>query len=185
MKLATVVIAAVACALVTVEVSAVDELVSGKVTVIRPGTLAKFVSRSTQQPGQMPFTLPMPGSTGDPTINGATLTYADVGGMAGSATYALDASGWKGLGSPPGSRGYRYKGRDDAVDLNPKGTCRSVRIGGTVIKGVCRDDVPFSTPFGDAESVVLEMGSGSGSLRYCAEFGGEETKNDTEAMQRR
>ena len=52
---------------------------------------------------------------------------------AGSTTFTLNAAGWKGLGKPAGSKGYKYKGKSD-----PGGACGSVLIKSTVIKAVCK-----------------------------------------------
>jgi hypothetical protein len=182
MKFATAVVAALWC-LVPSDAPALDELISGKSTTVRPGRLARFVSRSGQQPGGTPFVLPIQGFTSDPTVHGATLTFADVGGAGGTATFVLDASGWTRVGVP-GSESYRYRGRDDTVDPDPHGACRSVQISGTVIKGACKAP-SLSTPFTASETVVLRLGTGFGARRYCAEFGGVERKNDAEAMRRR
>ncbi|HWP65556.1 MAG TPA: PQQ-dependent sugar dehydrogenase [Candidatus Limnocylindria bacterium] len=53
-----------------------------------------------------------PARLGDPTVLGATLEVAGTGvGDGDTGPLALDAGRWKGLGSPPGARGYRYLDR--------------------------------------------------------------------------
>jgi len=184
MRPVTALTGALVFAVVTAQASATDELIPGEVTVVKAGRLARFVSRSRLHFGDAPFTLPTLGSVDDPTVNGAALMFTDVGLVAGSVTYALDASGWRALGDPPGSRGYRYRGKDDTADPNPGGSCRTVLLKDTVIKASCTVGVTLSTPFADAESIVLGMGAGTTSARYCAEFGGEEKRSDALVMKR-
>ncbi len=178
-----------ATALLTQSALAQDVNISGRVHTVKPSKLVKFVSKSKQQPGQAVFALPAPGGGSDPTIGGATLSFEDVGNAANGASYILDATGWTGLGNPAGSKGYRYKGKDDAVDPNPKGTCRVVLVKEKVIKAVCKDDgfgnVPLTTPFVGADSIVLALPVGSAASRYCAEFGGDEAKNTDKLMKRK
>ena len=155
-----------------------DMPISAKVTVVKPGKLAKLVSKSDTG-----FTLPAPGSAEDPTLHGATLTFFDTDLFgAGSASFTLDASGWAGLGQPAGQKGYRYKGQDDLSG----GACASVLIKGSVIKAVCKGaEVTLTPPFANTEGVLLGMPAGTASsLRYCAELGGTEKKNDAKVMKR-
>jgi hypothetical protein len=104
------------------------------------------------------------------TLFGATLRFEDLGLFGGSANFTLDASGWTGLGSPAGAAGYKYKGKNDALDPNPKGTCRVVLLTADTIKAVCKDDglggVPLTTPFAGSSSVQLKLPDST----YCAEF---------------
>lgn len=184
MRTSTSWIVLILCAIVPARAAAVDELVSARSALVIPGKVATFSSQARQQPGGAPFALPAPGSADDPTLHGAKLSFADVGLVGGSVQYALDASGWRALGTPPGASGYRYRGRDDVVDPNPKGTCRSVILRTDSIRAVCRDDVPLTTPFGDAATVVLAMGSAP-TFRYCAELGGDETRNGASSLKRK
>ncbi len=171
----------VAIVLVALPCVAVDVPIPGRVTVVKPGKITKFVSKSDTQ-----FVLPSPGSGDDPTLSGADLRFFDLhpfGG--GEATYGLDASGWKGLGNPPGSKGYKYRGSEDVLDPDPKGTCRVVVLKERTIKAVCKGDaVTLSTPFAGREEILLGIPAGSASLRYCAEFGGAEKRNDDRSLKR-
>ena len=82
---------------------ATDVMTPGRVSIIKPGKLAKFVAKPVTP---ALFSLPAPNSAGDPTTAGAgggagSLQVFDtvlVG--AGENTYALPAAGWKGLGNP-------------------------------------------------------------------------------------
>ncbi len=165
-------------------VLAVDNPIPGKVTVVKAGKLIKFVSKSKPiEPATFP--LPAPGSADDPTVSGAELRVFDRFGAGGDVTFNLDNSGWTGLGDPPGSSGYKYKGKDDTSDPDPKGTCRIVLIKEKVIKGVCKGaSVTLTTPFGGPEEIILGIPAGSAAFRYCAEFGGEEKRNDSKTMKR-
>jgi hypothetical protein len=91
---------------------AADVLISGKISIAKPGKLAKFVSKSATG-----FTLPVPSSPDDPTTAGAELSFfdADLNG-AGSATFTLGAAGWTGLGNPAGSKGYSTRAPATAPD---------------------------------------------------------------------
>lgn len=173
-----------ACALVVVGWTAtalgVDVPIPAKVTVVKAAKLAKFVSKSATG-----FTLPSPGSAEDPTTAGAELSFFDTDADgAGSATFTLDASGWTGLGNPPGTSGYKYRGKDD---VTAGGACASVQIKGSVIKAVCKGtEVTLQPPFAASEGILLALPAGTtAALRYCAELGGTETKNDATAMKRK
>jgi hypothetical protein len=158
-----------------------DELVPGDLVLVKSASLVRFLAKSRPPLGDAPFTLPVAGSADDPTVNGATFSVTDVGLVAGSAQYLLGASGWRALGTPPGSRGYRYRG---TYDTNPEETCRSVRLKDTLVKASCNANVPLSTPFADAATVVLGLGTDGTSMRYCAEFAGDEQQNDSLTMKR-
>ena len=117
---------------------AVDVPIPAKVAVVKPAKLAKLVSKSATG-----FTLPSPGSPADPTTGGAELRFFDTAAAgAGSAVFVLDHSGWTGLGQPPGSAGYKYKGKDDVTG----NACTSVQIKGSVIKAVCKGNQVTLTP---------------------------------------
>jgi hypothetical protein len=70
------------------------------------------------------------------------------------------------------------------TDSDPRGTCR-VTLRQRRIRAACKIDGSLSTPISDAESIVLALGVPAMPLRYCAEFGGEEKRNDTLVMRRR
>ena len=153
-----------------------DELIPGKVVVIKSGKLAKFVAKP---PTGMTFNLP--GMNNFPSAEGATLRIFDtLPGGAGDVTFNLDDSGWTALGNPPGSKGFKYKGsKASPVDL----VCKVVLIKPTVIKGVCKGALAFTTPFSGNVGVILT--AGTDSKRYCAEYGGENKKNDAKLTKRK
>jgi hypothetical protein len=150
--------------------TAVDNLIPGKIGIVKPTKLAKFVSKGT-------FTLP----TGPdaPTTIGGSLAYFDtIFSPAGGETHLLPQSRWIGLGNPPGTKGYKYKGSGSAGDA-----CKVVLIKTTVIKGVCKgSDVTITPPLAGNLGVVLSCGLGT---RYCAEFGGTPIKNQAGLFKRK
>lgn len=166
--------------------AAADLLLPGKIVVVKGAKLVKSVSKSSLPPGT-PFSLPNPGSADDPTLNGALLEFFDTSSPGGgAASFALDASGWSGLGNPPGNGGYKYKGKNDAFDPDPKGTCKIVLIKEKVFKATCKgSSVTLTTPFAGDVGVVLGIPAGSAALRYCARYGGVTGKHDDTILKRK
>lgn len=156
--------------------------ISGKVSVTKTEKLAKFVSKS-----DVGFVLPAPGSPEDPTIGGAEIQFFDTAAPgAGHVTLALDASGWQGLGKPAGSKGYKYKGVKDLLDPEPKGTCKVVLLKEKVIKAVCRGvAVSLTTPFAASTGITIALPETGPTMTFCAEFGGDEKKNDAKVTTRK
>lgn len=113
--------------------------------------------------------VPMPSAANDPTLAGAALSVFDTAPSATvPITFSLPAAGWKGLGVPAGSKGFRYKG--DIGD-----PCRTVLLRPTTIKALCKRDRPLDMPFRGEVGVVLTVGEAS--KRYCASFGGSVVRN--------
>jgi len=160
--------------------SGVDLAIPGKAVVVQSRKLAKFKAKGT-------FSLPAPGGANDPTLVGADFRAFDTDEPgAGTTNFALDSSGWVGLGDPPGSTGYKYKGRDDITDADPKGTCKVVLLKERIIKAVCKGSaVTLVTPFAASTGIRLGIPAGSASLRYCATFGGEESDNSAKLTKRK
>jgi hypothetical protein len=128
--------------------------------------------------------LPSPGSPEDPTVGGAMLHFFDLGEEAGEAAFELDASGWKGLGKPAGSKGWKYSGRKDTADPEPG--CRSVVLKGKSLKATCKGAaVTLTPPFAGAAAGTLGFPSGTASTSYCAVFGGDDKKNDDAGLKRK
>jgi hypothetical protein len=152
------------------------DLLPGRITVIKPSTLAKFVAKPVT--GDT-FALP----TVDPVAVGGTLRVFDVATTAGDDTYPLPTGGtpplgWKGLGIPAGAKGYKYKGAG-----TPGDPCKIVLVKETVIKGVCRGaGMALTPPFTGDVGVILTLG---GTDRYCARFGGDVVKNDPTLTKRK
>lgn len=165
-------------ALFATAVSALDVPIPAKVVLVKPAKLAKFVAKSDSG-----FALPAPMSGEDPTTAGAELSFFDTDSPgAGSATFTLGAAGWTGLGTPAGSKGYKYKGKHDS----PGAACSTALLKDSVIKAVCKGSaVTLTTPFAATAGIVLAIPAGTtAARRYCAEALGVETKNDATGMKR-
>jgi hypothetical protein len=150
---------------------ATDELVGGKILVVKAGKLVKLVAKGT---------FVIPGVADDPTFNGGAFRVFDTvtfpGGGAGDHTFNLAAGGWVSLGD----KGFKYKGKNVGDEV-----CKIVLIKTNVLKAVCKGlpaDIPFVTPFNGPAGVIISSGA---SQRYCLEFGGEEKKNDVKLMKRK
>lgn len=157
---------------------ALDITIPAKVGLIKPGKLAKLVSKSPTS-----FTLPTAGGAQDPTLGGAELTLFDtVLEGAGTVTVTLGSAGWSGLGNPAGSKGYKYKGKDD-----PGSPCSVVLIKEKVIKAICKGTAVALTPPFDGDlgiNVAIPAGT-TAALRYCAVLGGTDLKNDATQLKRK
>lgn len=152
-----------------------DELMPGRVVIVKQGKVAKFVSKPATG-----GSFDLPDVTNDPTVEGGTLNMFDPHPFGpASNSYALPATGWTGLGNPAGSKGYRYRGAGSAGD-----PCRLVLVKDGVVKAVCKGaGVTMATPFLAEVGIVLTVGTDS--KRYCAVFGGTEARNDASLLKRR
>jgi hypothetical protein len=151
---------------------AADQLIPGKIIIVKPSTLAKVIAKGT-------FTLPTGGDV--PTAAGGSLLVKDLGDPMNANTYSLPSGSWKGLGNPPGIKGYKYKGAGSVSD-----PCKVVLIKTNIVKAVCKGagvtlTTPVTAPPADV-AVNLSVGTGTS---YCAEFGGTEIKNTTNIMKRK
>jgi len=145
-----------------------DTVLAGHGVTVKPGRFVKVVVRGSAL-------LP---TANDPTLLGATLRVFDTAPGAGENAYALPASGWRGLGIPPGSAGFVYRGTGLTTD-----PCRMVRVTGKLIKAVCGGSaVSLAPPF--AGDVGVELAVGDGAQRHCASFGGTTVRNTAELTKR-
>ncbi len=157
----------------------------GKIHVVKSLKLAKMVAKSKAIDPDV-FALPAAGTGEDPTLVGARVVFADLGLAGGSVAIDLDASGWSGLGNPPGSKGYKYKSKDDVLVVDPKQACTVVLIKEKVIKAVCKKgSVLLTTPYAGPAAVNLGIPAGSAAIEYCWEFGGETKKNTDKLLKRK
>lgn len=111
--------------------------------------------------------VPPPGSSGDPRMGGGTLTIAnpDTGE---SAVLSLPASRWSGIGSPSGSRGYRY-----ADGAQASGPCTRVVLKQNRLTAICRGAlIPFTLDEPSQGTLTVVLTTGTGALQQCAGFGG-------------
>ena len=155
--------AAVGLALGGLDTAGADTLIPGKIHLIKPGKLTKMVAKPVGV-----FPLPTPLGSGDPTVAGGTLNVFDTSD-GGAFTTNLPDTGWTGLGNPPGSVGYKYKGLGTLAD-----PCKVVIVKEAVIKFVCKDDQALNPPLTGNSGIILALGDEN----YCAEFGGTTIKND-------
>jgi len=163
-----------ATALYSTAASAADEpneLAPGRILLIKNGTIAKFVAKA-------PVAFDLPDANNAPTAEGASLSIFDTAGPAGD-TYSLPSGGWKGLGNPAGSKGYKYKGAGTVGD-----PCRRVLVKAKVVKAVCKGGgVQMATPFTGDAGIVLAVGTDT--KNYCLLFGGTTVKNDPTQLKRK
>ena len=119
------------------------------------------------------LTAAAPGGSSDPTLVGATLHF--VNPNSGELdTFSLPASLWSGLGTPAGSKGYRYS--DPQLG---SGACRSVEIKDRKLKALCQgSQINFSLDEPYQGTVGFKLVSGK--TAYCMLFGGT-IKKDTSA----
>jgi hypothetical protein len=114
-------------------------------------------------------------TTVNPTRGGAQLSVVNPATRE-IDTYNLPASGWKGLGRPPGAKGYQYK---DRTLVN--GPCKTVVVKpGKLLKATCQgNQIAFS--LNEASQgrldVALTMSNDASSLVQCLSFGGTVTKD--------
>ena len=158
------------CAAPALAADEADELMAGKLVIVKTGTLAKFIAKGT-------FDLPnVPAN--DPTVEGATLLLKDLGPPVQSNTYTLGSGNWTALGNPAGSKGFKYKGAGTPTD-----PCKVVLVKGKIVKAVCKGSgVTVTTPFTGQAAINLKVGTDS--KHYCARFGGTEIKNNATLMKR-
>jgi hypothetical protein len=87
-------------------------------------------------------------------------------------------SGWSALGNPAGSTGYKYRGAGTITD-----PCKLVLVKRKIIKGVCiGSGVTLTPPFTGDVGIILSLGT---TDRYCAQFGGDDVKNDATLTKRK
>ena len=146
--------------------NAADIGIPGKITVVKPGKLAKLVSKPAVSP------LPLAAPTG------GSVRLKDLGN-GDTDTYPTTAGTWTGLGNPAGSVGYKYKGTKTAGD-----PCVVVLIKEKVVKAVCKGaDVTLAdTAFVGVASWRIDTGAGD---RLCAELGGTTIKNQAGLLKRK
>jgi hypothetical protein len=153
---------------------ATDILMPGVITIVKDTKLFKVVAKPTSGS----FTIPAPGSGGDPQIGGGDLSVFDTNG-AGTLTDGLTGGVWSGLGNPPGISGYKYKNT-----LAPAGgAAKIILVKGAVVKVIAKDDGTLNGPVSGNVGIILSIGTTPD--RLCAEFGGSTVKNETGLVKRK
>jgi hypothetical protein len=152
-------------------VHAADNLVPGKIIIVKPGKLQKFIAKPIS-----PAVFPLPAGANSPLVKPWNVWFK---WFSNWFHITLPSSAWKGLGNPPGDKGYKYKGAGTLSD-----PCKVVLVKEKIIKGVCKG--PILTPDPPHPGVVLvQIGASDLSDRYCAEYGGTEIKNDSSLLKRK
>ena len=112
--------------------------------------------------------VPVPGSSGDPTVVGATLTVDNTDSTPDAWSTTLPAAGWKGLGNPAGSKGYKFTGAGPCI--------KAIVKPGKLVKVLCKGSgIAYTLNESSQGSVALKLTLGSGTpppQSYCLEFGG-------------
>jgi hypothetical protein len=147
---------------------AVDIPVPAKVYLVKQdknngfvGKLAKIVNKPAVKGGT--FVLP----SSAPTTVGGTLRFFKNGVPGTWESLSLPFGQWQGLGNPPGSKGYKYRGAGSLTD-----PCKSVLVKEKVIKATCKganstdSPMPFSLPVNQTLGAGWELVIGTD--RYCA-----------------
>jgi outer membrane protein assembly factor BamB len=110
-----------------------------------------------------------PSGAGDPTVNGGSLTLRNPVTLE-SATFALPAGSWQALGTPAGSRGYKYT---DTAGSN--GPCKSLLAKPGRLRVTCLGrlgPIPFSLDEPAQGMLELSVRLGTGAAQ-CMRFGGD------------
>src|SRR5262245_17241235 len=150
-----------------------DEKMPGRVVLVKTGSLAKFVAKPVS-----PALLDHPDANNSPNAEGGSLNIFDTGGSEAD-TYTLPSTGWKGLGSPPGAKGWKYKGLGSVAD-----PCKIVLVKQKIVKAVCKGaGVQMATPFNGNVGIILNVGTDT--KRYCAEFGGDLVRNTNTLLKKK
>ena len=109
------------------------------------------------------------GSAGDPTLGGGSITLMNPTTLE-SVTLPLPSGSWRGLGTPAGSRGYKY---GDPGGAN--GPCKAVLAKPGKLRASCLGglgSIPFSLDEPTQGALVLSLQLGAASAQ-CARFGGD------------
>jgi hypothetical protein len=130
---------------------------------LKPGKIVKLVAKG-------PVALP-DRVTDDPRRDGGSITVV---GTTGTVTFALPASGWRGLGpNKDGSKGFRFTG----------GACKLVAVKPKIVTAICRGNTgTLRVPEPGPVEVVLRVGGGT--ARYCAACGGTAKGNAAKVFKR-
>ena len=146
---------------------AADNPIPGKLVIVKPGKLSKVLAKPIS-----PATFALPAGANSPLVKNWGL-WGKFGGAWLHLTPLASAS-WKGLGNPPGDKGYKYKGAGSITD-----PCKVILIKEKIIKAVCKGDIfPASPPFG-SDPLPVQLAATDNSDRYCAETGNGTNVKDT------
>jgi len=147
-----------------------DLLAEGRALVVRDHATKPAQRKLSVTASDAEIAPPAAGGGEDPTVAGATLVLGR--GSAEVASIVLPAMNWKGLGSPPGSRGWRY-----ADAQRTSGPCTRVVVKQKSLVASCTgDQLAFTLDEPAQGALAVSFASGSGR-RTCLAFGGIVTKD--------
>ena len=149
-----------------------DVPLPGKLLVLRSGRSVKVIARDVP-----PSAVPAPGGVTDPTLAASAIYVSSTGG--GFLIESLPPAGWRGLGSPAGARGYRYRG-----DGTPSRPFRVVVLRPGLLKMIAGDAGTLGVPMSGDVDVELRLGAAPDADSYCVRFGGAEVANTTRTVKR-
>ncbi len=140
--------------------------VSGRKMLVTDAIGAPQKRRLVFQSAATNVVLATPGGPADPTIAGARLDLFNPA-SGELATVVLPAQSWRGIGVPPGTAGWQYRG--------PTGeTCRKIILRDGKLQAKCSGagvDFSLDEPAQTTLGIALTQGSGP-EPRSCATFGG-------------
>jgi hypothetical protein len=167
MRRLVVAIAIAVAALWVVPAQAADNLIPTKILIVKPGKLSKFLAKPVS-----PATFALPAGANSPLVKDWGI-WGNVFDLWLHIT-PLASVQWKGLGNPPGLKGYKYKGAGTLAD-----PCKVILIKEKIIKAVCKGDLfPGAPPYGSDE-LPVQIAADDLSERYCAEAGNGTNIKDT------
>jgi hypothetical protein len=143
------------------------ENVSGESVLLRDSTDARK-KRLKLESRDAALYAPAPGGSSDPTLAGASLVLFNP--LSGETdVYDLPHHAWSGLGSPRGSRGYRYVGDTGACrKVSLQTTKRSARM-----KADCRGSgIAFTLDEPSQGEIGISISFGADASRHTMLFGG-------------
>lgn len=142
-----------------------DLLAEGRALVVRDHASKPAQRKLSVTASDPDIAAPLPGGTEDPSLAGATLVLGR--GAAEVTSIALPAPLWKGLGSPPGSRGWRY-----ADPQRSSGPCVRVVVKQRSLVASCSgEQLAFTLDEPAQAALAVSFTPGSGR-RTCLAFGG-------------
>jgi hypothetical protein len=154
---------------------AADEAMPGRLILVKPSKLAKVIAKPPTGD-----TFGLPSGASDPTTGGGQIQLFK-GDRADVYELPVQAAprGWKGLGNPAGSKGFKYRGNGTTAD-----PCKVVLVKEKIVKAVCKGggvrlDIPAVGPVG----MLLTVGTTPKT--YMALFGGQEMTNTAEQLKRK
>lgn len=119
----------------------------------------------------------------DPAVNGSKVLVRWTGANAGRTDLiTLDPTKWVGLGSPAGSKGYKYLDKQNEASAIKKVIYKPGAAGGSIIMSGKGDKWTWEFP-GPADALEVYFGVYSDSDPndlewYCTSFGGDVKKNE-------